>query len=95
MREGRGLVNPLGCLLANYQGDSLPGWAFGAGLAVYDLLAMKWGHRHYDAYDIQALCPNLCDDGLRGGYRFFDAQTDDARLVIRLIQESVKKALWR
>ena len=35
------------------------------------------------------LCPPLNADGLKGGYRYFDAQTDDARLVLRLIQESV------
>ncbi len=90
LKEGRGLVNPLGCLLASYQGDSIPGWMFGAGLTLYDLLAHKWGHRRYDVYDIQALCPDLCEDGLRSGYRFFDAQTDDARLVLRILQESLQ-----
>jgi glycerol-3-phosphate dehydrogenase len=90
LKEGRGLVNPLGCLLANYQEDSIPGWIFGAGLVFYDMLALKWGHRRYDGYDMQTLCPALCDEGLRGGYRFFDAQTDDARLVLRIIQESVQ-----
>jgi glycerol-3-phosphate dehydrogenase len=90
LKEGRGLINPLGCLLANYEEDSIPAWIFGAGLVFYDILALKWGHRRYDGYDMQTLCPTLCDDGLRGGYRFFDAQTDDARLVFRIIQESVE-----
>ena len=89
LKEGRGLVNPLGFLLANYRGDAIPGWVFGAALVLYDLLAFQWGHRHYDAYDMHELCPPLTSDGLRGGYRYFDAQTDDARLVLRLIQESV------
>lgn len=89
IKEGRGLVNPLGFLLANYNGDAIPGWVFGGGLAMYDLLALKWGHRHYDSLDMHELCPVLNEDGLSGGYRYFDAQTDDARLVLRIIQEAV------
>jgi glycerol-3-phosphate dehydrogenase len=90
LREGRGLVNPLGFLLTTYQGDAIPGWVFGAGLAIYDLLALEWGHRHYDSSDMRELCPYLAEEGLRGGYRYFDAQTDDARLVLRLIQEGAQ-----
>ena len=81
LKEARGLVNPLGFLLVNYSGDSIPDWVFGAGLAVYDLLALKWGHCHYDAYDIREFYHSLREEGLLGGYRYFDAQTDDARLV--------------
>lgn len=89
VKEGRGLVNPLGILLLNYRGDAIPGWVFGFGLAMYDILAMKWGHRHYDSLDMRELCPPVNPDGLVGGFRYFDAQTDDARLVLRLIQEAV------
>jgi glycerol-3-phosphate dehydrogenase len=90
LKEGRGLVYPLGFLLANYCDDSLPGWMCGAGLIFYDLLALKWGHRRYDSYDIKELCPSLNETGLQGGYRYFDAITDDARLVLRLIREAVR-----
>jgi glycerol-3-phosphate dehydrogenase len=89
VREGRGLVTQLGFLLASFEGDAIPGWVFGAGLTMYDLLARKWAHRAYDAYDLRELCPQLSGEKLRSGYRFFDAQTDDARLVLRLIQEAV------
>jgi glycerol-3-phosphate dehydrogenase len=85
LREGRGLVNSLGFLLPSYTGDRPPGWVYGLGLIVYDLLAMHWTHRHYDAMDMHDLCPALREDGLQGGYRYFDAQTDDARLVLRVI----------
>lgn len=90
LKEGRGLVSSLGFLLASFQGDRPPAWVYGLGLVVYDLLAWKWGHRHYDAFDMLELCPKLRDHGLLGGYRFFDAQTDDARLVLRLIREGVR-----
>ncbi|OGO29775.1 MAG: hypothetical protein A2Z16_14890 [Chloroflexi bacterium RBG_16_54_18] len=89
IKEGRGLVNPMGILLLNYDGDAIPGWMFGFGLVVYDILASKWGHRHYDALDMRELCPAVNPDRLTGGFRYFDAQTDDARLVLRVIQEAV------
>jgi glycerol-3-phosphate dehydrogenase len=89
LREGRGLITPLGFLLANSKEDSVPGWVFGMGLVLYDLMGLQWGHRHYSAEAMRALCPPLTDQGLVGGYRYFDAQTDDARLVLRVIRESV------
>jgi glycerol-3-phosphate dehydrogenase len=88
--EGRGLVAPLGFLLTCFKRDPVPAWAFSAGLTFYDLLALKWGHRRYDAIDMQDLCPPLRTEGLTGGYRYFDAQTDDSRLVLRVIQEAVR-----
>jgi len=90
IKQARGLVNPLGFLLVNYAGDPIPAWVFGAGLVFYDLIALKWGHRHYDAYDMREFFQPLAEHGLQGGYRYFDAQTDDARLVLRLIQEAVR-----
>jgi glycerol-3-phosphate dehydrogenase len=76
--------------MPSYIGDRTPGWVFGAGLFLYDLLALKWGHRHYDPHGLLELCQQLRASGLLGGYRFFDAQTDDARLVLRVIQEAVR-----
>jgi glycerol-3-phosphate dehydrogenase len=89
LKQGRGLVSPLGFLLANFEGDRIPGWVFGLGLAVYDLLALKWGHQHYDGAALRGLCPPLTAPDLLGGYRYIDAQTDDARLVLRILREAV------
>lgn len=88
LHEGRGLVTPLTCLIANFEGDHPPAWVFGAGLMVYDLLAMQWSHQHYSARRFRGLCPPLSPKGLLGGYRYWDAQTDDARLVLRVIREA-------
>lgn len=90
LKQGRGLVNQLGFLYARRHGDHMPGWMFGLGLCAYDLMARQWQHRSYDNYDMRALCPPLDCPDLCGGYRYFDAQTDDARLVLRLIRESVE-----
>jgi glycerol-3-phosphate dehydrogenase len=89
LKQGRGLVNRLGFLYPCLQGDKIPGWVFGAGLMLYDILAGQWSHRSYDIEDMRELCPPLTTPALRGGYRYFDASTDDARLVLRLLRESV------
>ena len=96
LREGRGLINQLGFILASYKGDRIPTWALGLGLSLYDLLAWKWGHQYYSADGLLNLCPQLNTNQLQlnthqllGGYRYFDALTDDARLVYRVIREGV------
>ena len=87
--EGPGLIDPLGFLLAIYGGDSPGRWTFEAGLTVYDLLALHWSHKHYSAHDFQMLAPHLTPHRLSGGFRYGDAQTDDARLVLRVLQEAL------
>lgn len=89
VREGRGLVTPNAFVLANFRGDNPPGWVFGAGLVVYDTIALKWQHQHLDAERTRELVPELASPELVGAYRYFDAQTDDARLVLRVLREAV------
>lgn len=90
LSEGRGLIDPLEFLLVSYKGDRPPAWIFAVGLLIYDTLAMKWQHQHESANDVELLCPQLPRDRLAGGFRFFDAQTDDARLVLRVLQEGIR-----
>ncbi|HOU40728.1 MAG TPA: glycerol-3-phosphate dehydrogenase/oxidase [Promineifilum sp.] len=92
LAEGAGLVHPLGFLLAQYEGDGAGQLVYGAGLAVYDLMALQWSHRYYSPADFQLLAPYISPTGLRGGFQYNDAQTDDARLVLRLIREAVDAA---
>lgn len=90
LREGRGLIDPLKILLLSYKNDFPPGWVIGAGLMVYDTLAGKWQHARLSSEAVERLCPFAAREGLSCGYRFFDAQTDDARLVLRVLQEGVR-----
>ncbi len=90
LKEGKGLINPLSFLYACYDGDKLPLWLMGLGLTIYDLLGLRWRHERYDPDGLARLAPYLNQAGLKGGYRYFDAQTDDARLVIRIIREGVR-----
>ncbi|HQE91465.1 MAG TPA: glycerol-3-phosphate dehydrogenase/oxidase [Anaerolineae bacterium] len=86
---GAGLIDPLGFLLATYKGDFPGKLTYRAGLTVYDLLALQWSHTRYSPEDFQLLAPHIVADGLEGGFRYGDAQTDDARLVLRVILEAV------
>ena len=60
-----------------------------AGLALYDFLAGSLGaemrHHHFDARAFAEHFPFLNPNDLHGGYTYADAQTDDARLVLELI----------
>jgi glycerol-3-phosphate dehydrogenase len=90
LREGSGLIESLSFIIASYRGDRPPAWAFGMGLTVYDILGRHWAHRHYDAPQLRELCPHITERDLLGGYHYYDAQTDDARLVLRVIREAVR-----
>ncbi|MBW2595946.1 MAG: glycerol-3-phosphate dehydrogenase/oxidase [Deltaproteobacteria bacterium] len=89
LREAPGLVEQVGFLMPVYRGTSPGKWSLDIGLLLYDLMAREKQHQFYDTRDFSALTPHLKRKGLAGGFRFFDAQTDDARLVLRLINEAV------
>ena len=89
LHEGQGLIEPIEFLLPGYHGDHPPTWMFGLGLAIYDTIAMRWQHDHHSPQEMCGLVRGLNPRELKGGYRFFDAQTDDARLVLRVLQEAV------
>jgi glycerol-3-phosphate dehydrogenase len=60
-----------------------------AGLTLYDFLAgfpgAELAHRYFDRDAFAERFPALAIDGLKGGFTYGDAQTDDARLVLELI----------
>jgi glycerol-3-phosphate dehydrogenase len=89
LHEGPGLIDPLGFLLTVYKGDFPGRWTYEMGLTVYDLLALRWDHAYYSPQDFRLLAPHISQDDLQGGFRFGDAQTDDARLTMRVIREAV------
>jgi len=91
LREAKGLVTPLGFYLTTFQNDDMPGWMFGAGLAIYDLIARKWAHEKYATEELLEKLPVLAGSPLKGGYHYFDAQTDDARLTVRVMREAVRR----
>lgn len=88
LRAGAGLVTPLGFLLPVYRGEYPGRRMYAAALAVYDVLGAQWTHRYRDAADFSLLAPSVAQARLRGGFVYQDAQTDDARLVLRLLREA-------
>lgn len=88
LEDGPGLIDPLGFLIATHKGDKPGRFAYGAGLALYDLMALQWSHRYYTPEDFRMMAPHINTVDLRGGFRYGDAQTDDARLTLRVIQEA-------
>lgn len=64
-----------------------------AGLTLYDMLAglpdEQMRHRRLDRAQFSAHFPYLDERGLRGGFTYGDAQTDDARLVLELIAGAI------
>lgn len=88
MREAKGLVVPLGFCLTSFPNDKMPGWMFGAGLAIYDLIAMKWQHTKLSRKALIERVPALEKTPVKTAYHYFDAQTDDSRLVLRVLSEA-------
>ena len=91
LREAAGLVMPLGFYLTSFKADSMPTWMLGAGLAIYDVLGAKWAHERHNAESLVENEPSLEGAPLKGGYHYYDAQTDDARLVVRVLREAVRR----
>ncbi|MFN2276677.1 MAG: glycerol-3-phosphate dehydrogenase/oxidase [Candidatus Promineifilaceae bacterium] len=89
LNDGPGLIEPLNFLFASYDGEHPGRMVFRAGLTIYDLLALRWSHRYYSADDFRMMAGQLTREGLEGGFRYGDAVTDDARLVLRVILEAV------
>lgn len=91
LREAPGLVDPVPFLYAARSNDRVGRLLFRLGLSIYDLMAGQWSHRYYAAEAFRLLAPHVSQEGLDGGFAFEDAQTDDARLVLRVIREAVAR----
>ncbi|MEJ2283038.1 MAG: glycerol-3-phosphate dehydrogenase/oxidase [Desulfobacterales bacterium] len=89
LKEAPGLVESLGFLLPIYE-DQRPGRrTMQIGLSLYDIMARERQHHYYDADKFIQLVPYINTSGLKGGFEFLDAQVDDSRLVLRLVNEAV------
>jgi glycerol-3-phosphate dehydrogenase len=89
LREAPGLVEPLGFLLPIYEDQSPGRRTMQVGLSLYDIMARERQHHYYNAEAFIQMVPHINPVGLKGGFHFLDAQVDDSRLVLRLINEAV------
>ncbi|KPL86044.1 glycerol-3-phosphate dehydrogenase/oxidase [Herpetosiphon geysericola] len=88
LNEAPGLVEPLGFLIGLPQGKPLKRWVYQAGLLAYDALARRSEAHYLSLPNLRLLAPYLDETKLAAGLRYSDAQTDDARLVLRILREA-------
>src|SRR5581483_4980795 len=100
------LVHPLAFILPIYEGDRHPvgmpfttpgglGLSFilDIGLWLYDILAGRRNihrHRHLSRATVMKYAPTLVQKGLKEGFVYYDAQTNDARLTMALLRTAAQ-----
>lgn len=88
LRDAPGLVEPLRFVMPQRKGDRNGKLKMGIGLALYDLFAGFRSRAWHGAAALLERAPMLAPAGLLGGWSYQDAQTDDARLVLRVLAEA-------
>ncbi|UOD30250.1 glycerol-3-phosphate dehydrogenase/oxidase [Massilia violaceinigra] len=83
-----GLVEPQSFAFGDYVGRKPGRKTFLLGLAIYDFMAGKRERHYVDGDAFGMMTPNAARAGLQGGMLYTDAKTDDARLVLRVLQEA-------
>jgi glycerol-3-phosphate dehydrogenase len=90
MRIAPHLVRPLAFTWPVYDEARVPLWKLGAGLMVYDALALfrnlGGNHRRLMRDEVLELEPEIRRERLRGGARYFDASTNDVRLTLATVR---------
>ncbi len=88
LHDAYGLVTPQSFAFADYRGRKPGRWLFALGLAIYDLIGGRRERHYFDPAEFNQLAPHLAQQDLQGGLCYQDAKTDDARLVLRVLQEA-------
>ncbi len=100
------LVDPVAFVLPIYEGDRHPvgmpfttpggiglSFVLDIGLWLYDALAGKRNihhHKHISRETVQKMAPTLVTEGLKEGFIYYDAQTNDARLTMAVIRTAAQ-----
>lgn len=85
------LAEPLGFVFPSYRGAGRPLWQLRIGVKLYDLLCGGGNFapsRGFTAAETRALLPTLKTAGLSGAVRYYDALTNDARLVLDTLRSA-------
>ncbi len=90
LREAPGLVERMGYHFALRKGQFPGRLAMTAVLALYDALAGIRDHRYIRRDQLQSQFQGIRSDTLKGACYYTDSTTDDARLVLRVLQEAVQ-----
>jgi len=87
------LVKPLGFIIPVYKNDRRPLWMMKLGVSLYDFLSGKhiiYPYKPLSADEVIHFVPSIEKKGLMGGVIYWDAQMDDARLVLENVLNADK-----
>ena len=87
LKNAKDLVTPLGFVLPHNKSTRQKSM-FRSGVVIYDLMAPKWKHRHLNLTKLNRTIPQLQPKDMTGAFLYYDAELDDSRMVLRLIQET-------
>lgn len=91
IRAGLPLVKPLGYVHAIYKDDKVTPFIFETGIRTYAMLHGHWKvHQRLKPSELGVLVPGMREQDLRAVFAFDESQTDDARLVLRVLREAVE-----
>jgi glycerol-3-phosphate dehydrogenase len=88
------LAEPLAFVFPTYRGSGWPHWKLRAGVKIYDLLCggQNLGpSSSLTADELRRQLPQPKSQGLTGGVRYFDALTNDARLVLDTLRSASRQ----
>ena len=88
MAQAPGLVVPQRFMMPLYQGRKPGKLTMKLGLGLYDAMARQRSSSFCEPLATNARIPGLVQSGLLGAMTYVDAQTDDSRLVLRLLSEA-------
>ena len=88
LQDAPGLVEPQRFLIGHYDGRSPSRRTLATGLAIYDAMAGRRTRAFHTPAQVRELAPHVATEGLLGASSYLDAKTDDARLVMRVLQEA-------
>ena len=89
LREAPGLIERMGYYFTLKTGQFPGRIPFGILLTLYDWLAGIKNHRYFNKASVQDYFSGISSDGLKGAMYYTDTVTDDARLVLRVLQDAI------
>ncbi len=90
LKEAPGLIERIGYYFLLRKGQFPGRFAMGLVLTVYDKLAGIKDHRYVDKKTVVQQFPGIRSQDLKGACYYTDTAVDDARLVLRILQEAIQ-----
>ncbi len=90
LKEASGLIERIGYYFLLRKGKFPGRWAMGLVLTVYDKLAGIKDHFYVNKETVSKEFPGIRSDDLIGASYYTDSTVDDARLVLRVLQEAIQ-----